>query len=172
MNGKGYSGVALRGSVAAPRFIADEMVGRLARYLRIVGCDTTYARGLSDEEIVRLARAEQRVVLTRDRALAGRAERALLLRSSYLADQWRGVRDAFPEVPQDLTFERCTECNGLLERVPPPFTGGTEDGVPWDRVRNGLLLYRCGACGHYYWEGSHTADLRARIASWAAGRDR
>ena len=75
-------------------------------------------------------------------------------------------RDAFPEVPGELHFERCTECNGELERVRQPSEGTPDDGVPWDRVRKGLPLYRCSACGHYYWEGSHTADVRARIASW------
>ena len=155
--------------MAAPRFIADEMVGRLARYLRIVGCDTTYARGLPDEEIVRVARAEGRMILTRDRGLAARSDRALLLRSPYLAEQWKAVREAFPELPRDLRFERCTECNGSLESVPSVAPLDRAAGVPWDRVRDGLALYRCRACGHYYWEGSHTADVRARIARWDSG---
>jgi len=172
MNGKGYSGAVLPGSVAAPRFVADEMVGRLARYLRFVGCDTTYARGLSDDEILKVARAEGRVILTRDRDLAARAERALLLKSPHLADQWRAVRDAFPGVSGELRFERCTECNGELGRIVEPAEGTVSDGVPWDRVREGLPLYRCAACGHYYWEGSHTADVRARFASWAGRAER
>ena len=158
--------------MVVPRFIADEMVGRLARYLRIVGCDTTYARGRSDEEILELARAEGRVILTRDRALAARTPRSLLLRSPLLVDQWRAVLDAFPEIPQALHFDRCTECNGELGRVGVPTGTALPDGVPWDRVREGLPLYRCASCGHYYWEGSHTADVRARIASWAQGAER
>ena len=172
MNGKGYSGAVLRGTVPVPRWIADEMVGRLSRYLRIVGCDTTYAHGLSDEEILRLARVEDRVILTRDRRLASRADRALLLRSPFIADQWRAVREAFPDLPTDPRFERCTECNGLLERATPTAEATGPEGVPWDRVRGGLPLYRCEACGHYYWEGSHTADVRARLASWTRGTDR
>ena len=143
------------------------MVGRLARYLRMVGCDTVYAHGLSDEEILRQSRAEGRIILTRDRRLAERAPKALLLTSPYLADQWRAVRAAFPEVPEEVRFERCTECNGLLEELsaPPPSEPRSE-GIPWDRVGRGLALYRCRACGHCYWEGSHTADVRARISSW------
>jgi len=153
--------------VTSPRWIADEMVGRLARYLRIVGCDTVYARGLSDEEILRQARAEDRVILTRDRQLASRTSRSLLLESPHLADQWRAVRAAYPDLPTDVEFARCTECNGPLERVTDSGPERPAEGVPWDRVAQGLPLYRCGACGHYYWEGSHTADLRARIAKWA-----
>jgi len=172
MNGKGYSGVGFRGTVALPRWIADEMVGRLARYLRMVGCDTTYARGLSDDEIVRQAREEGRVVVTRDRHLAARADRALLLRSTDIAEQWRAMRAAYPDLPADVRFERCTECNGVLHRVggSPPEPLPTE--VPWDRVAAGLPLFRCADCGHYYWEGSHTSDVNARIARWEgrAGR--
>ena len=171
MNGKGYSGAAFRGAVAVPRWIADEMVGRLARYLRIVGCDTAYARGLSDEEILRLARDERRVILTRDRQLAGRAEQALLLRSPHIADQWRAVRSAFPEVPEKVRFARCTECNGLLEKASPPESRVGKNGIPWDRVDAGLPLYCCRTCGHFYWEGSHTADVEARLARWGRGAD-
>lgn len=169
MSHKGYSGQFFGADVPGPRWLADEMVGRLARYLRFVGCDTLYVRGLSDDEIVTLARVEGRVVVTRDRRLARRADRALLLESTDLADQWRAVRAAFPELSNEVTFERCTECNGVLERAssasPPP----RAEGIPWDRVDRGLALYHCPACGHYYWEGSHTASIRSRLAAWAGG---
>jgi uncharacterized protein len=146
--------------------IADEMVGRLARYLRVLGCDTTYARGWSDDEIVRRARVEDRVVVTRDRQLSRRAGRAILLTSSRIEDQVRAVRAAFPDLPTEITFERCTLCNGEL--VPSPLAGpGTdESGIPRDRVVAGMPLYRCRTCGHLYWEGSHTAEMRRRLRAW------
>jgi uncharacterized protein len=169
MSGKGYSGAVLRGCVAEPRWLADEMVGRLARYLRFVGCDTSYVRGLTDDEILLKARTEARVILTRDRRLAERAERALLLRSPNIEDQWREVRAAFPQIPLDLRFERCTECNGELEQVTAPPDPSKTKGVPWDRVAQGLTLFWCTTCHHYYWEGSHTANIRARLALWTQG---
>ena len=155
--------------MAPPRWLADEMVGRLARYLRFVGCDTTYARGSRTRRILSQARADGRVILTRDRALASRAERSLLLESPTLADQWRAVRSAYPNLPTEVRFERCTLCNGRLEKITEPSPEPRVDGVPWDRVARGLPLFRCGACGHYYWEGSHTADIRARLAAWTEG---
>ncbi|HXQ78688.1 MAG TPA: DUF5615 family PIN-like protein [Thermoplasmata archaeon] len=154
--------------MAEPRMLADEMVGRLARYLRFVGCDTVYVRGISDDEVLKRARAEDRIILTRDRRLAARAERALLLASSDIAEQWRAVLSAFPELPVAVHFERCTECNGSLEAVEGPVAEPKPEGVPWDRVEKGLPLFRCVDCGHYYWEGTHTADIRRRLASWAA----
>jgi len=155
------------GIVGPPRFLADEMVGRLARYLRFVGCDTVYARGWTDDAIVEVSRRENRVLLTRDRALARRTSRVLLLTGVHLVDQWRAVREAFPEVPQEVGFERCTECNGRLALHRAPEGGHRPSGVPWERVAQGLPLYRCEECGHLYWEGSHATRLRAQLRKWA-----
>jgi uncharacterized protein len=153
--------------VTPPRWLADEMVGRLARYLRFVGCDTEYVRGASDQEVLDRARREDRVILTRDRALAGRASAALLLTSPNLADQWKAVRRAYPEVPSQPRFERCTECNGRLEPFLPGPGRPRPEGVPWDRVERGLGLFRCSSCGHCYWEGSHTRSITERLSVWA-----
>ncbi len=153
--------------MTVPRWLADEMVGRLARYLRFVGCDTLYVRGLSDDKILAWAQREDRVLLTRDRRLAARAPRSLLLDSPEIGAQWRSVRRAYPDLPNDVRFERCTECNGELELYRPGPEAPREGPVPWDRVDRGLLLYRCRACGHLYWEGSHTASIRSRLAAWA-----
>jgi uncharacterized protein len=149
-----------------PRILADEMLGRLARYLRFVGCDVRYVQGVPDEELLRLARAEDRVIVTRDRQLSERAGRAVLLGSTDIAEQWRAVRRAFPDLAGEVRFERCTECNGVLETVPTPPPRTEAKGVPWDRVAAGLPLYRCSQCGHFYWEGTHTASIRRRLASW------
>jgi uncharacterized protein len=153
--------------VTLPRWLADEMVGRLARYLRFAGCDTVYARGLGDAEILEKARVEDRIIVTRDRALAARAPRSLLLTSPYLADQWRAVRAAHPEVPSEVSFVRCTECNGVLDPYAPTLGTAPAPGIPWDRVGRGLPLYRCSECGHIYWEGTHTARIRTQLARWA-----
>lgn len=154
--------------MAPPRFLADEMLGRLARYLRFVGCDVAYVRGLDDRAIAALARAEGRVLLTRDRALADRTPEALLLASPTLSAQWAAVRSARPDVPAEPRFERCTLCNGLLA----PYRLGTdpsrEDGIPRDRVAEGLALFACAGCGHLFWDGSHTSRIRAQLATWAA----
>jgi len=153
--------------VNPPRWLADEMVGRLARYLRFVGCDTAYARGLSDAEILEKARREGRIIVTRDRALAAQAPHSLLLTSPHLPDQWRALRAAHPEVPSELRFVRCTECNGVLDPYTPTPGPVPAPGIPWDRVAHGLSLFRCSECGHVYWEGTHTASIRAQLARWA-----
>ncbi len=149
--------------MAPPRLLADEMVGRLARYLRMMGADAEYARGWSDDEIVRRAAAEGRTIVTRDRALAHRAVAAVLLTSPRLEDQVREVRLAFPELDPNLTFERCTLCNGVLAPFQPDPADRANGRVP---ARPGLALFRCAGCGHVYWEGSHTDSVRRRLRAW------
>ncbi len=153
--------------MAPPRLLADEMVGRLARYLRMLGCDTTYARGWSDSEIVRRARAEDRIVVTRDRELARRAPGALLLTSPELAAQLGAVWARFPDVPTEVRFERCTLCDGRLERIADPGAAEIPPELPAHVRASGGPIYRCVDCGHPYWEGSHTADVRRRLREWA-----
>lgn len=142
------------------------MLGRLARYLRFVGCDTAYVRGLQDDELVELARREGRVLLTRDRALSRRSPSSFLVESPVLAEQWRSVRRAWPSVPTEPSFLRCSLCNGSLE--PRSAAEAREAGstVPPSVRRGEGPLYACRACGHLYWEGSHTARIRERIAAW------
>lgn len=147
-----------------PRWLADEMLGRLARYLRFLGFDTAYARGRSDPEIERWAARDGRLLLTRDRALAARVPGSVLLSSGVLDDQLRTVRAAAPGLAFHVAFTRCTECNGALAPVAEaPDASGPHDTAS-GRAPAGARLYRCTACGHVYWDGSHTAQVRARLA--------
>ena len=145
------------------------MLGRLTRYLRFVGLDTAYARGLTDQEVAIWAQEEGRFLLTRDRGLAQRVPDSLLLGSGVLVDQWRAVQHRFPDLPSEVRFDRCTLCNGLLSPYRPPADRPLPPGAPAERIRAGLALYKCQACGHLYWEGSHTVDVRARLRAWADG---
>ncbi|MCI4331756.1 MAG: Mut7-C RNAse domain-containing protein [Thermoplasmata archaeon] len=154
-----------------PRWLADEMLGRLARYLRFMGFDTAYARGLPDEEVAAWAKREGRTVLTRDVELARRFSPSLLIVETELPRQLAAVRDEFPAIPWEVTFDRCTECNGKLGRWKPP-GGRWPPHVPRERVDAGLPVYACETCGHLYWEGSHTDAVRRTIGQLAERESR
>lgn len=142
------------------RWLADEMLGRLARYLRFLGHDTEYVRGSTDREIAERATREGRILLTRDRALAAQVPGSVHLESVVLAEQLRGVRTAHPELGYTPRFDRCTRCNGALRPATPESNEPTPAEVP-DHLRGtGKSLFRCTSCGHWYWEGSHTARVR------------
>jgi len=154
--------------VAPPRWLVDEMLGRLARYLRFVGCDAAYERGVSDDELLAQAQREDRLLLTRDRALAARSPRALLLRSSEVGTQWAEVRAAFPDLPTTPTFERCSLCNGTLRPAPAGRPAVDARGRPWSGAPP-ERLFACLDCGHLFWDGSHTERIRRQLQVWSSG---
>lgn len=150
------------GDAPAGPFLVDAMCGKLAVYLRMCGYDAAYApeRGVeADAAIDRLARAEGRTILTRDRALAGRAADAVLLDSRGIEDQLRELDAA--GVPLRLADRpaRCGDCNGPLDRVPDG--EATPDDAP-DPAETGV--WRCRDCGRLFWKGSHWDRVSETLA--------
>ena len=100
----------------SPRFLADCNVGRLARWLRALGYDAEYHSKIGDAQLVALAQASGRVLLTRDldlthrRAVASGAVRAILLRGDRVEDQVRQVADELG-LTAERALTRCLECN-------------------------------------------------------------
>jgi uncharacterized protein with PIN domain len=148
------------------RWLADEMLGRLARYLRVLGMDTEYVRGAADDEIRRRTQADRRTLVTRDRALALGTPGALLLRRTDLPGQLRELHAFRPAMSVQPRFDRCTLCNGALlasHETPHPPAGASDSLAPGHLPTE---RFRCGSCGHEYWEGSHTARLRRDLERW------
>lgn len=143
-----------------PRFLADEMLGTLARWLRMMGYDTEYARGLLDGELLELASAEDRVLLTRDRQLAERAgSRGLLITSVVLDEQLEQVVSAY-RLNSDRPMTRCTVCNGELEAVGADEVAGK---VPERVLELRDEFFICPMCGKVYWKGTHWDRIERTI---------
>jgi uncharacterized protein with PIN domain len=146
-----------------PRFIADAMLGRLARWLRTLGFDTAYDAGISDAELVRRALGEERYILTRDRKLPEewRIEGCLIVRAKRPLEQLAEVATAFGlEAPAHL-FTRCRACNRVLV---PADRDAVARRVPPRVIEREAAFVQCPACHRIYWEGSHTDRMRAVIA--------
>jgi uncharacterized protein len=145
-----------------PRFALDAMLGRLARWLRVLGLDATWTADVADAALVRHALAEGRWLLTRDRALPEewRVPRIHLVESEQPLEQLREVFDAFALRPGVRLFARCTRCNAPIEAVPREVVASR---VPPRVLARNDRFWRCPRCERIYWEGSHVDRMRRTL---------
>lgn len=152
------------------RFVADSHLGRLARFLRLLGLDTLYERDWTDPELVRISTAEQRIILTRDVGLLkhGSVTHGCYVRATDPREQVTEVVRRLHLARQLTPFTRCMTCNGVLtsvakeevvHRLPPE----TRQHVDEFRI--------CASCDKVYWQGAHHSELR-RIVTAARRADR
>lgn len=144
--------------VTRPRFVADHMLGSLTRWLRMMGYDTVYDKSLNDPDIVKLARAEGRFVITRDKELA-KEPGAILLESEDLDSQLKTVADKHGLKHSD-DFIRCSACNGELVDLPKDQAKGV---VPEGAFLGNEKFWKCSLCGKVYWKGTHWNGIMARL---------
>ncbi len=154
------------------RFVVDAMLGRLATWLRLTGQDTLYLHDCADGELLRLAREQERILLTSDGTLYEQATRqgitAMLVRGDVdneIADVFRHFRIA-PKVNPDTA--RCSKCNGRLIHL----TGDQKERV------NGLVpeqtynyydeFWLCEDCHSVYFKGSYWTNITSYMKRIAA----
>ncbi len=143
---------ALRPPLPRPvRFVADTHLGRLAAYLRLLGCDTLYRNDTDDAELATLAGEQNRVLLTRDRGLLKRKQ-VVYGFCPRDTDSRRQLVAVLRRYRPERAPQRCTRCNGVLEAV--------EKAAVFEQLEPKTKLYyeefqRCTGCGQLYWQGSH-----------------
>lgn len=150
------------------------MCGGLARWLRVMGMDTSYTPGIEDGALVKHALEEGRVVISGDGKLferrlftTGRVIGLRLPVGLKLLDQ---LRFAVRELNLSPAFPRCTLCNGELDAVGRADVG---DIVPARSLIWATEYYRCRQCQHVFWEGTHwrrIKSVRDRIAAESSAR--
>lgn len=148
------------------KFICDQMLGTLAKWLRIYGFDTFYANGkISDEELIRIAKEEKRILITRDKTLAkvGKREniKIIEINDTNLDNQIKMVlKDK--NIEDDAILSRCLICNSTIEEIEKEKVKGK---VP-DRVyRSNDEFWFCKNCNKIYWKGTHYINMLKRIKS-------
>ena len=144
------------------RFAADRMLGKLAKWLRILGYDTLYSNTLSNDRFLALA-DEDRVLLSRDTRLVRKVapDRLIFVEANDPKMQIRGLIRQLGLKPQpDEFFSRCTVCNRLLEPVEPEDVVGKVPDYIWTSHNE---FSQCKTCERIYWPGSHLARSRREI---------
>lgn len=140
------------------RFVADRMLGRLARMLRLLGYDTDYSPEITTAQLQDIARGGERIVLTRGQAAKRFPALANVfsVKSENAAEQLREVIEHFKLDVRSGLWTRCTLCNGPIERIEK----GAASGLVPPRVFEAYQdFYRCSRCRHVYWQGSHVERI-------------
>jgi uncharacterized protein len=150
-----------------PRFVLDVHLGRLARYLRMLGIDAAYSRDAADPELVRVAVEQKRTLLTRDRGLLkySAVTHGYWVRETESRSQAAEVVLRFDLARSLRPFTRCMACNGLLIPVSPAVVAKR---VPARVAASQKEFRECPDCGRVYWQGTHYHHMRQWIEELAA----
>jgi uncharacterized protein len=143
---------------SSPRFVADVMLGRLAKWLRILGFDVLYSNRFSDDELVALSLSEGRILLSRDTRLLVRkaVEHFIFLESEAIQSQIKQVFAATQTADPTGILTRCLSCNDLLVETPREFAQGK---VPPFVFKTQAQFKACSKCGRIYWAGTHRQSV-------------
>lgn len=140
------------------RFILDVHLGKLARYLRLLGFDTLYEKDFSDNQIVQIASIEKRIILTRDLGILKnkRVTHGYWLRNTKPKLQIKEIIRRFDLGEKCESFSRCLECNGKIISINKSLV---QEKLLHDTQKYYKDFYQCSDCKRVYWEGSHYQKL-------------
>jgi uncharacterized protein len=136
------------------RFIADSMLGKLAKWLRLAGLDVSYNNDIDDDVLIDKALSEDRIILTRDRNIKKRkiVKECLLIHSDHLEEQIRQFFETYKINGTEKSFCRCIRCNTLLKDVNKHELPGK---VPTYVFETNDSFKQCDSCHRIYWAGTH-----------------
>jgi len=146
------------------KLLCDQMLGTLAKWLRILGFDTFYANAeMSDEDLLNIAKGENRTIFTRDKELIIRGKKknlnVIAIETTYLDLQ---LNQALKHVniDENSVLSRCTLCNTMLDTVEKNEIQGK---VPSKVFENNEKFWFCSKCNKFYWMGSHYNEMINKI---------
>jgi len=152
----------------APRFLADAMLGKLTKWLRVMGLDVMYDPVATDAQLLRCAGCGGRILLTRDRRLMRRRgpARRLYIESDYYHEQVRQVTQAFHLTDELQVFTRCLRCNSPLRAIAKQVVA---DRVPPYVYATQMTFKHCATCDQLYWGGTHRDNMLRQLQAILGG---
>ncbi len=139
------------------RFITDGMLGKLTRWLRMLGQDVKYSSSLNDKQLIEVAKRERRFLLTRDLELYQQATMqgvdSFLVEGATEAEKLAGLAKRFNlRLKIDVTVSRCPKCNARIRPISKDEVAGR---VPKTTFSSYDEFWECPSCGQIYWQGAH-----------------
>jgi uncharacterized protein len=145
------------------KFIADAMLGRLSKWLRILGYDTIY-RPFYREGMIEDFMSEGRILLSKNRRLTNLYIPSLLVESDHAGGQIREiVQKNYLPLDKSQWFSRCLRCNVPLESI---FTEKANEQLPEFISLQNTSLRFCPSCGRYFWPGTHKTRMMSQLSEW------
>lgn len=148
-------------------FLCDQNLGRLAKWLRIMGFDTEYMY-IWNKDRIEKALSSGRIVLTRNRRSAQKKDH-ILIESDHVEEQLRQVDRIFTLSSKARWFTRCNVCNEPLVCVKPDIV---KDIVPEYVYANHDGFAQCPGCSRVYWRGTHPQKIMETIESILKPKER
>lgn len=136
------------------KFVADTMLEKLARWLRIIGCDVVFDSRMELKELINIANIQSRVFITRRRYMPEDIEIKKLhkLLSEDFEEQFRDIVETFRLDYQDKIFTRCTRCNQEVVKVSKDSVKDRVPAMSWSGFND---FYECPSCKKVFWKGAH-----------------
>jgi uncharacterized protein with PIN domain len=145
------------------KFLADHMLGKLAKELRTLGYDTLYYRGETGYPLIKLAREEGRVILTRNSKLLPRKPQDLIIRITEDKPRLQLrelIQKGYVSLKEEKLYSRCLLCNAPLAQISRK---AAEGKVPDFIFYQNKEFSRCPQCLKIYWPGSHLEHMEEKI---------
>lgn len=133
------------------------MLGRLAKWMRLLGFDTSYYRNTNGKTIIYHSRKEGRTILTRSKVLIEKHDDAILVESENLIEQLKQIAKS---LKIKSPFSRCPVCNTETEKVAKD---AVKDEVPAYVFEVHDDFKKCPGCGRVYWQGTHYKEIEKVI---------
>ncbi len=149
------------------KFLCDQMLVRLGRWLRAAGYDTIIIEeSIEDKEIIDRAKKENRFLITRDKRLFleldPKKEHVIWLQANNIQECVREISQILPINWLLKPFSRCLKCNSLLMETNHP----NMNEIPESIQKEQKHFWVCLKCEKVYWEGSHTKRMHKQLKEW------
>jgi len=139
------------------KFVTDGMLGKLTRWLRMLGHDVEYTSSMEDKKLVQKAKKENRILLTRDvelyqQAIAKGADAFLVENPNQTANLSSLAKRFKFKLEIDVKASRCPKCNSQIRTISK---ANIADKIPSTTSSNYDEFWQCQGCGQVYWHGAH-----------------